>query len=157
MTTENQSDRDLLVRVDSDVRHLSKQVSDLSESQVEHENKTDKLAEQMLQLTYNVGHMVKSMEKAEAMMATQATQQAQLASNEAWKVAHEELHKQLSKSQAADIAEVKEAIAEDKKIWAPLADLAGKWKWAIGGGIAIIAFLGWDKFAAVLRFVGTHV
>jgi uncharacterized Rmd1/YagE family protein len=61
---------ELLIRVDSDVRHLNNTLSDMRDRQTLHEKNTAALTESLTKLTYNVGAIVEALKDTKEGMQT---------------------------------------------------------------------------------------
>lgn len=72
MTLQNSTDRDLLIRVDADTKNTGLRVKELAERTSVLSDRSSELSAKMLELTMNVGALVKSMEKAENGLQTLA-------------------------------------------------------------------------------------
>lgn len=137
-------DRDLLIRVDADLKNLDSRVKDVSELQSKHGARTESLAESMLQLTYNVGALVKGMEKAETGLHGLSQQGTRISDLEAHATKNDEINAEFRKDTTHRLAEMEQKF--DRGFF-----LAKIVTGIIGSPVAIAACL-W-----VLQFVQAHV
>lgn len=147
------SDRDMLIRLDADVGNLSEQVREVRTSQAEQERASQKLTENLTQLTYSVGAMVEGMKEARAMMHAVGKHDQRISHLETWKDTHAvETDKTVDQINNS-LNEIKQQLSSDRKQWEPWVKLAGHWKWAAGAAAVFIGIMGWDTFRALMVFL----
>lgn len=137
-------DRDLLIRVDADLKNLDTRVKDVSELQAKHGARTESLAESMQQLTYNVGALVKGMEKAETGLHGLTHHGIRIADLEANAVKNDDLNSEFRKDTIHRLSEMEQKF--DRGFF-----LAKIVTTIIGSPVAIAACL------YALQFVQTHL
>lgn len=150
MTTQ---DRDLLIRVDTDVKHLADQVSDVRTKQTEQDKHSQSIAENLNRLTYNVGAMVEGMKEAREMLHNVGKHNQRIEFLEQWKEAHEVASAKIEDRFQQGFRDIMKQLEEDRKKWEPWVGLACHWKWMLAGGVAVVGFVGWDTIQAVLRSI----
>jgi DNA repair ATPase RecN len=144
----NQSDRDLLIRVDADVKHLTTRVKEVSQAQVDHAARTQELASSLQTLTYNVGALVEGMKEAKAGLDVQNQLVNDVDQLKAWRADFNRTYKD-------GIDEIKAIMEEDRQQWKPWVALAGHWKWMVAGAVAVVGFVGWPTIKSVLALIAS--
>lgn len=150
MTT---TDRDLLIRVDTDVKHLAEQVGNVRLKQGEQDKYSQSIAENLNRLTFNVGAMVEGMKEAKEMLHSVGKHDQRIGSLEQWRDDQEMLSVKIEDRFQQGFREIMLQLEKDRAQWQPWVGLAGHWKWMLAGGIATVGFVGWDTIQTILRFI----
>lgn len=155
----NQTDRDLLIRVDADVRHLTNGVKEVKEAQIELAHQQQELGTALQTLTYNMGAMVEGMKEAKTGLHEQTRLANDVEDLKLWRAEHDKTHREgfetLSRGQQDAIARLEAVMTQDREQWRPWVTLAGHWKWLAVGGAAIITFVGWPTIKMLLARIAS--
>lgn len=153
MTTNRDSDRDLLVRVDADVKHLSKVTESVSNRQEEQQRNIQTLSDNMAQLTFNVGALVEGMKDAKEAMHTIGKHEQRLSSIETWQAAHLGAQKEAQDAVYDELRAIRTEMKDDRQSWSPAVRVFGHWKWLLGGVLAFVALVGGPVIIKIVQAI----
>lgn len=142
------NERDLLIRVDADLKNLDRTVKEVRDKQNTQEQNAQKLTENVFALTANVGALVEGMRDAKDALHTIGKHEQRLSALETWRV-------ELDEQAVIKEDEIYTLIRNDKLEWQPVAKLYGHWKWIVGTLGAFITVIGWSHISAMLKNIAS--
>lgn len=140
------TDRDLLIRVDADLKNLATKVKEVSTLQIEQGHQSQQLSSSLQTLTYNVGALVEGMKEAKAGLDVQNRIAKDVEELKEWRSSFKDTFHE-------SIDEIKNIMTEDRKKWEPWVSLASHWKWLLAGVATVTAFVGWPTIKLFLAAV----
>lgn len=156
----NQTDRDLLIRVDADLKNLDKTVKEVRDKQTSADNTSAELTKNVNQLTFNIGALVDGMKDAKSVTTmlvdahTKADRRMDLLDVEMKELKEDRMR--FMKRIDAELGEMKDMLTSSREKWEPVATFFSHWKWMVGGGVAIFGILGWPTILKLIQLIASH-
>lgn len=145
------SDRDLLIQVNTNLVHLDNDVSEIKTRQLEFERNSAMLTENLNRLSFSVGAVVEGLKDTRETLNAVVAHEKRIDSLETWRSTHEKDCDKARQEVDQDFQKLNQIMDVDRAIWSAHVEIIKHWKWLAAGVATVFGIVGWPVIVQLVK------